>query len=259
MNRLKALVLATGLASAMSANAAVLELAFILDGSGSINSQNYDLQLSGYQNVLASGSFFDDFIAPSIYDEVYFSAWQFSATTILETDWTLIDSNAAATAFGNTFNNTNMDQLNSTTNIQEAIETVDDSIENNGIGGGVDDKKIVDISTDGVPNRPTNPVAGSINAASEARAKDIEVNAIGIGSAVGADYLESLVGIGSTDPNIGFFMTAENFQEFESTLQTKIAREILDEPPSVPEPSSLALFGIGALALGRFARRKNHA
>ncbi|KMV32178.1 hypothetical protein AB733_01145 [Photobacterium swingsii] len=252
MLKLKTAALAIGLMLTAQAQATTLELALVLDGSGSINSSEYQLQLQGYKNVIASGTFYDDFIAPSIYDNVYLSAWQFSNTVIEEISWTNITSNAVATTFGNKFNTTEMNQIQSVTNTSLAIDTAVTSLLNNMIDS---DKMIIDISTDGQPCCSSSSEADALASADAARDQNVTINAIGVGNGINATFLTQLVGINPADTPTGFFLQASNFTEFGDTIKTKLTREIVG-PQSVPEPSSIAFIGLGALGLGALRRRK---
>ncbi len=252
----KKCLLATSLIASTSASATVLEIALLIDGSGSIGSSDYQLQLDGYRNTFASGSFYTDYIASSNYDSVYFAAWQFSDSIRLEADWTEIDSDASANTFGNLFNTAEMTQIGSLTNTGGAINTAMSSLLGNGYGGGVNDTMIIDISTDGVPTSGPDPYL----AADLARSDEITINAIGVGGGVNSAFLEDIVGIGSGSDYTGFYELAVDFDAFGDAIQAKIGREVRGDddpdPVDISEPTSLAVFGFGALALGAFRRRK---
>jgi len=156
----------------------------------------------------------------------------------------------AAAAFGGMF--PGITQRDSLTNTALGVNTAAASIASNGIDG---DRLIIDVSTDGLPNEPgstANARAAAITAATNAAADGITVNAIGVGSGVTGDtFLSAFSSAGG-----GFFLTADNFSEFEGVLRQKISREVTDPPTSVPEPTSMLLLGIGMLGLTAARKKK---
>ncbi len=54
----------------------IIELALVLDGSGSLQQSGWDAQLDAYHTIFTSGSFYDDFVTTG--DELYVSAFSFA-------------------------------------------------------------------------------------------------------------------------------------------------------------------------------------
>ena len=230
-----------------NASAATMELALVMDGSGSISATNWNLQKAGYQAAFASGTFYDDYIAPSPFDSLWVSAYQFATGVTQEIVWTEITDNASATAFGNQF--ASLTQLAGGTNTELALNVATNDILNNGVAGG---KLVIDISTDGQPilcNGTCNvsPTADAIDAANIARANNITVNALGVGAGINTTFLNTLVA------PTGFYLTASDYTQFANTLSDKLGREIT----GVPAPSALLLLAIGLIGLAVVRRQRN--
>ncbi len=247
-NKIKNVVIAgaISLGAAVPAHAAVIELALVLDGSGSISGSDFALQLDAYEDIFTN-NFYDTYVVGN--DTLYVSAWQFSTNVTQETLWYSITDNASADAFGALFASINQD--GGGTNIASAIVDANASIIGNGIAS---DKQIIDISTDGEPTRCTPNCTGNtymqsaINAATAALNQGTVVNAIGVGAGVGVSFLNDLTTAGG-----GFYETAANFTAFEAALSQKLFREINQE---VSEPGTLALLSLGIIGLGAVRRKK---
>jgi len=192
--------------SMTTANAAIIELALVIDGSGSISSPDFALQTGAYNNIF-SNNFLDGFVNQG--DTLYAAAYQFStsSTATLEIGWTLIDSNAAAAAFGGMF--PGITQQQGLTNTSGAVNTAVAGILGNGING---DRLVIDVSTDGLPNAGGGENGANL-AATNALASGITVNAIGVGTGVNSDFLNDFSTAGG-----GFFETAANFNEYEEKI-----------------------------------------
>jgi hypothetical protein len=259
-----------------------LELALVIDGSGSIAPEDWQLQIGAYQSIFQN-NLYTNYIAPSPFDDMAVAAYVFSGGFGFEVDfgggnvqnyevsvfsfldWTLINDDADAFAFGAQF--AGLPQPTGTTATaaaldvatggglvscpfadkcfplapqQEPFQLTATGLLNNVFSG---DKLVIDISTDGVPTEPNGDGtpnsadrALAIAAADAARAAGITVNAIGVGDQLDTALLEALVGISPASAPTGFFLQAGGFDEFGAALQEKIGRETL-----VPAPPALVL------------------
>jgi hypothetical protein len=274
--------------------AATLELALVIDGSGSISAADWQLQIGAYKNVF-QGDFYTTLVAPSRFTNVAVAAYVFSGgfafnvdfgggqvqtypvSVFSYLDWTLIENDVDAFAFGAQF--AGLPQPAGTTATTAALDvaafggTVScpfsdrcfpvapsappfqltaTGLLNNAFAGDV---LVIDISTDGVPtepngdgtpNQPDSDLA--IAKANEVRGAGITLNAIGVGG-LDAAFLEALVGVDPAATPRGFFVTADTFAGFDAALRDKIGREI-DAVPA-PPAGILLLTGIATVLVRR--------
>jgi len=287
-NLISSLLISLIFATSPVTEAAVLELALVIDGSSSIAPEDWTLQTSAYQSILGN-NFYSNFVVPGAFDQVAIAAYTFSGATFDASSglpesfwgefavfeflpWTLIDSNQAADDFASLF--TGLAQPGGATNTSAALQvatqggnvgcpnnlTINEfvcsgivqvpGLENNGFDGV---QKTIDISTDGVPTEPAgNGTPNDTDRAAALAAADA-ARAVGITvNAIGVGNLDQvfLNSLVTGDPQ-GFFVTAINFSEFESALENKLQVEL----GVIPVPAALPLF-ISALAGLGFWRRQ---
>lgn len=208
---------ATGLAgvclllAGTSAQAApTTELALGIDGSESIDSSDFDLQIDAYESVLT-----DPNVVPQD-GSVAIGIWTFSSSVDQLYPTTVIDSSSVSD-LSTELNNAM--QPGGQTDIAEAITTAGDDLLTNSIDST---NQIIDISTDGDQTEPGNPDT----AASTVVSDGIEqVNCLGIGDFADCGFIAG---------NDSFAETADDFGDFESALENKIERET----NQVPAPAS---------------------
>ncbi len=253
-----------------ASSALTIELALVMDGSGSIRPDDWQKQIQGYRNAFASGTFYDDYVSPSPFNTLYVSAYTFATTVDQAIGWTAIRNNTDASLFGEQFLLIGQPASvsvppgtprNIWTNTEGALQAASTGILSNGIDSA---RRVIDISTDGVPTicdggvssssngcgPDRTPTSAALAAAVDARNNGVVVNALGVGRGVDSSYLTALVAAGSGLPQAGFFLQANTFDQFGSTLQTKLGREI----QGVPEPAVLLLMIAGMMGLLGFRR-----
>jgi S-formylglutathione hydrolase FrmB len=215
--------------TAVSAQAVPLfEVGLAVDGSGSISAANFNLQRQAYISAIQNIVPTDGTVALAIV--------QFGANTVVTEQSYIVINSAAdiATVVGN-LSAANFVQLGGGTPLGPAIQSLATTLLAQGNTGA---RQIIDVSTDGVGNQGINQVT----AANNAIAAGIEqVNCLGVGPSANCNFE---AGVGS------FEVLAANFRQFQTTLENKIRREL-----EIPEPMSLALFGLGLAGIGLMRRR----
>lgn len=230
MNKLYAAAAAAALAAVPTgAQAATVELALLIDGSGSISSSNFALQRNAYASVLA------DITALPTDGTVAIGVWQF-ATGVQQVFAMQEITGANIGALLAAINA--MTQLNGSTNISGAIDTATAAIFGNLV---TSTRQVIDVSTDG-----QNNIGNLGTSRANALAAGIDqINCIGIGA--GATCAPVQGGTGS------FSLQADSFDDFEAALRLKIVREVTG---AIPEPSTWAMLILGFGAVGATMRRR---
>jgi hypothetical protein len=238
--------------SAGTASAAIIDLAFALDDSGSMSVADYTLEKQGLANALA--------LVPTAGPDQYrisVVAFSTAVTTVVAPTILTAGNLAGIQAL------INADPYDGQlTNLAGAINQLVALTAAAGIGA----TSLMNISTDGAPTVGTpNPDAAATNARNAALAAgwdSISFEAIG---AIAADiaFMQTLAfphpAIVTNNPAAlpnplaqGFVLTVDNFQDYGPAIASKIQVIVV----RVPEPGTIGLLALGLLAAGFSVRRR---
>lgn len=217
-----------------------LELALLVDVSGSIDGNEYNLQKQGYINAFRNATV-QNAIATQGGIAVTYIEWSSFNQQAQLVNWTHITDAASADAFADALGATSR-AFNGGTEPDAAINFAIPLFTDNGFEGL---RLVMDVSGDGT---------GSATATAAARdaALAAGIDAIN-GLAIGGDSLEDWYNDFVRGGAGSFVIGVADFEDFEGAVLTKITREITG---TVPEPGTLMLLGLAAAGLA-FARRRH--
>jgi hypothetical protein len=259
-----AVVLSVSLFQAPAARAAqMLDVIFLVDGSGSITSDDFTVLKDGtldIANTLATGipgagevpdpgnpgSFLP---ADLLGADLNVGLVQFATTAQLDLGLTG-DLATVDTAL------TNMAQLEGQTNHAAALELARTELAANGRAGAL---QAIIMLTDGVPNEtngPSDPLTDAIIQSILAKSDGILIYGVAIG---GQSVLEAIEDYASS-PKEDFTALIDEFDALD-TVNLGIAEELLEsgfqQSAAVSAPAPLAILGLGIAGLACLRRRRS--
>ncbi len=219
-----------------------LELALLVDVSGSISTSEFNLQRQGYVNAFSSAAIYNKIqggaigsIAATL---IYWSGENEQAQAV---GWTKISDQASSLAFANAIGAAGR-PYSGLTAPGSAISFAQPLFDNNGFEGT---RLVMDVSGDGQQNDGSSTAA----ARDAAAGAGITINGLPIGgTGLSTWYAANVV---TAD---GFLVSANGFADFESALNDKLIREIAPQIP-LPAPALLLMSGLFGLGLLRNRRK----
>ncbi|SDJ06579.1 DUF1194 domain-containing protein [Lutimaribacter saemankumensis] len=253
-NSILAFSLATGITAATSAQAATVDtlLSLVIDVSGSIDANEYNLQMQGYINA-----FKDTDIQNSIVDKsngregaIAVNVVQFGSTAAEMLAFTVLDTIQAVSDFADSIAGITRKE-SGLTNIADGVNVASSTIStwlndpNNSAG-----RVVMDVSGDGTAN-----TGGSVTTARDAAlAGDVDViNAIAIQSTSLQSYFDNNL-VGGTG---SFSLFASDFDTFDDAIKRKLKTEITGGQIPLPAGAWLMLTGIAGLGVARRRKTKS--
>jgi hypothetical protein len=224
-----------------------LELALLVDISGSVDDTEYALQKSGYVNAFNNAVTHARIAGVTGGIAVTYIEWSGANQQYQLVDWTVLTDAASSEDFA--------DAIAATTRAGggafnltapgSAINYAAPLFSSNSYAGG---RWVIDVSGDGEQNDGANTAAAR-DAFLAVGGQPTSVNGLAIGGAGLVTWYEDNIkgGTAGTSP---FVIQAANFADFEGAVLTKIGREI----NPTPEPGSLLL--MGAALAGVFGVRR---
>lgn len=238
-----------------------LELVLAIDSSGSVDAQEYALQLGGIAEAFRDRSVIDAIASgPHRRIAVAMVLWADAGAPKDETGWWVIGTSAEAHAFAAFVESRPREIKGGTTGIGAGVAAAIRQFEDNAISGR---RRVIDVSGDGVENsdwRVASDFSLKVDdsraiaeARSIAEARGITINGLAITNEVAelVDWYERNV---RTGPG-SFVMAAGDYADFARAMRIKLLREIGSGPAvtdlrsPVPDRREFEPHGVPARAM----------
>jgi hypothetical protein len=218
-----------------------VELQLLVDVSGSVDSSEFALQRTGYENAFRSSAVIDAITGGAI-GSIAVQLIYYSSSAVVGVDWTLISDAASSNAFADAVDAAAR-PFSGFTDIFDSINFGTPLFASNIYEGT---RLVMDVSGDGSSDASATRAAR--DAALAAGVDTINGLPIG-GSFLQQFYVDNVIG-GSN----AFSILSSDFAEFETAIARKLEREI-STPSAIPLPAGGVLLITGLAGLAALRRR----